>query len=45
MSQELRHAPVNDLTSGEHNGWDAAFAMYGQAFELTAAPSRPTSRT
>ena len=28
MSQDLRHVPVNNLTSGEHKGQDAAVAKH-----------------
>lgn len=30
-----RAVPGNNLTSGEHKGQDAVFAMYGQLFELS----------
>ena len=36
MAPDVVHAvPGNNLTSGEHAGQDAVFAMYGQLFELS----------
>jgi len=36
MTPDVVHAvPGNNLTSGEHTGQDAVFAMYGQLFELS----------
>ena len=36
MTPDVVHAvPGNNLTSGEHTGQEAVFAMYGQLFELS----------
>ena len=36
MKPDVVHSvPGNNLTSGEHQGQDAVFAMYGQLFELS----------